>query len=289
MLHAAPTAQAAWAALQDSSATLLLTLAARASAHLRLPDLHWYDALASRVALSCPFALDPMAQDEGLVRGIILRSQIFDRHVLAASQQAAPLQIVTLGAGLCTRRSRLAAQLPADGLGWLNIDLPAVMALREHCIPAHLGGENRVGSLDDDGWLAQLDLPAGSRVLLLLEGVAPYVPASMVVTLLHALADACLARQWHGEILFDYLHPAMLSAPQQAGGMDLPVQGGFVDAQAMIHGHPGIRLIREVYPFAEFSPGHQRFADAFQQQHQRPPYAIACLSLGAVEPCDGLV
>lgn len=288
MSPTAPAAQAAWAALQDSSATLLLTLAARASAHLLLPDLHWYDALACRVARSCPFALDSMAQNEALVRGIILRSQIFDHHVLAAAQ-AAPLHVVTLGAGLCTRRSRLAAQLPSHGVTWLNLDLPAVMALREHWIPAHLGGENRVGSLDDEHWLAQLDLPADSRVLVLLEGVAPYVPASVIVSLLHALADACLTYRWQGEIVFDYLHPAMLSAPQQAGGMDLPVQGGFVDTQTMIDGHPGIQLVSEAYPFAKFSPGHQRFADAFQQQHQRPPYAIACLSLGAVEPCDGLV
>ena len=81
-------ARQAWAALADSSATLALTLAARAVAPTRLVDLNWHDPLAQRIAQACPLPLNELTQDDSLVRGIVLRSVLFDQCVLAAGLRA---------------------------------------------------------------------------------------------------------------------------------------------------------------------------------------------------------
>ena len=267
-------ARAAWSALADSSATLALTVAARACP---VPELGWRDPQAEHVMRACPLSAAQLCADPALVRGIIVRSQCFDQAVRAADLRAGS-QLLTLGAGLCTRRARLAAELDA-AVGWFYVDLPAVMAVRRLCLPAQDGEHDWAGSLQDTRWLHAARLCADAPHVLVLEGVLPYLPADAVRALLAAIAGHFVRHGLRGQLLADFLHPAM-AVPSVQGGVHLPVQSGACDAAELIAGCPGLRVLAEQHPFAEFSLGHRQFAEDFLARHQRPPYTLATLALG---------
>ena len=216
-------------------------------------------------------------RDPALVRGIIVRSQCFDQAVRAADLRAGS-QLLTLGAGLCTRRARLAAELDA-AVGWFYVDLPAVMAVRRLCLPAQDGEHDWAGSLQDTRWLHAARLCADAPHVLVLEGVLPYLPADAVRALLATIAGHFVRHGLRGQLLADFLHPAR-AVPSVQGGVHLPVQSGACDAAELIAGCPGLRVLAEQHPFAEFSLGHRQFAEDFLARHQRPPYTLATLALG---------
>ncbi len=283
--HHASAQKTAWAALADSSATLALTLAARARP---LPKLNWRDALAEQVARACPLSLEQLTADPALVRGIIVRSQYFDQGVCHAGLRAGSL-VLTLGAGLCTRRARLAGILD-PAVGWFNVDLPEVIAVRQLCLPPVAGERNWAASLTQTGWLDAAGLCVDAPHALVLEGVLPYLSTDDARGLLVTIADYFVRYGLRGQILADFLHPAMV-APSEQGGVHLPVRGGAIDATELIAGHPGLHILAEHHPFAEFSAGHQQFSADFLAQHQRPPYTLVCLAVGLPEgkENDGLV
>ncbi len=278
------SAQAAWTALADSSATLALTLAARACP---LPELNWQDPLAEQVARACPLPLAQLTADPALVRGIIVRSQCFDHAVRGANLRSGS-QVVTLGAGLCTRRARLASML-APEVDWFNVDFPEVIVVRQLCLPPVAGERNWAASLTEPGWLDAAGLCADAPHAFVLEGVLPYLSSDDARALLITIADYCVHNGLHGQILVDFLHPAM-AMPSVQGGVNLPVRSGAMDATELIAGHPGLHVQAEYHPFAEFSAGHRQFAAGFTAQHMRPPYTLAHLAVGPLEAhADGLV
>lgn len=280
MTEGVAAARLAWAALADSSATLALTLAARASAPGRLAGLDWQDVLAQRIARSCPLPLATLTQDDALVRGILLRSLLFDQLTLGAGLRADSC-VVTLGAGLCTRRSRLHRRLD-PAVRWFNVDLPPVAAVRELSMSAEEGGQLWAGSLLDVAhWLPVADCAAHAPHLLLLEGVLPYLPAEAIGALLKAIGDHFLRHHLSAWVVADFLHPAM-AAPSAQGGVHLPVLSGFADAHALIAGHPGWAVLAQHHPFAEFSAGHAQFSADFALNHGQPPYTVACLTVGGL-------
>ncbi|MDP0947498.1 class I SAM-dependent methyltransferase, partial [Klebsiella pneumoniae] len=63
------------------------------------------------------------------VRSVVLRTQLFDRLTTQFLSAHPSGLCIALGAGLCTRRSRLAAL--AGTARWLNVDLPDAIALRD--------------------------------------------------------------------------------------------------------------------------------------------------------------
>ncbi|MBV8620623.1 MAG: class I SAM-dependent methyltransferase [Curvibacter sp.] len=269
-----------WKALGQSSATLLLTLAARAAASQRVPELGLQDPLARRIAADCPLDLSAYSRDPGFVRGVVLRSLIFDQQA-RRHRQAGALGAVTLGAGLCTRWSRLPPVAGETAAHWLNVDLPDVIDLRRACLRPQEGGAVLAASLTSDDWLDAAAWPAHSPLLVLMEGVSPYLPAGDTLGLLRRLAGHCLARGRRAHLVLDYVHPALVQGPAaEVGGMRLPVVGGFAQAQALLAAHPDIRLHSEHHPFARFSEGHAGFDAAFRAQHRAAPYAIACLDIG---------
>lgn len=276
-------ARAAWAALADSSATLALTVAARACP---LPELGWRDLLAERVMRACPWPAAQLTADPALVRGVIVRSQCFDQAVRSAGLRAGS-QVLTLGAGLCTRRARLAWALnPA--VSWWYVDLPAVIAVRRLCLPPESAERDWAGALQDMDWLAAAKLSPDAPHVLVLEGVLPYLPADAVHALLAAIGEYFVRHGVRGQLLADFLHPAM-AAPSVQGGVRLPVQSGARDAAELIAGCPGLRVLAELHPFAAFSEGHRQFADDFFARHQCPPYTLATLALGSADAPHGLV
>ncbi|MFT3856938.1 MAG: class I SAM-dependent methyltransferase [Aquabacterium sp.] len=265
--------------LKGASATLLLTLAARAAASRLTPEVGFDDPLAQAVAARSPYALAAYAQDEGFVRGVALRSAIMDAMARDFFRRHPQGQVVSLGAGLCSRRHRLQAQgAIATTQTWLHVDLPPAMALRQSLMPPEQGESILTASLlDESAWLPGIapDRP----VLAIAEGVCPYLPEH---DLKAWMARLCLAVQpcavpW--EWVLDFVDPALAALPTQVGDMQLPLQSGFASVDELFAGAPSRPITLALHhPFADFSPGHARFEAEMQQRTGRPLYTIAHLA-----------
>ena len=200
------------------------------------------------------------------------------------------MSTVTLGAGLCTRWSRLRHASGGDPRCWFNLDLPEVIGLRRECLSEQEGGACLVGSVDDSAWFDAPHWTPDAPLLLLMEGVSPYLSETAVLGLLSRLAEHSLKRGLSARLLLDYVHPALAQgAAHEVGGLRLPVQGGFENGAAFTRAHPAIALRGEQHPFAAFSPGHALFDAAFQARHRAAPYGIACLDIGCHGPAQAVV
>lgn len=268
-------------ALQGATATLLLTLAARAGSERVIAASAFSDPEARRIAAELPYDLSAGTRDAAFVRGVVLRAALFDR--LAAEFFAAhPHGIgITLGAGLCTRRTRLGPRVArGGGVDWLNVDLPDAIGLREQHMKPDQGERNLACSILDPSWLDLADLPAGRPVLVMLEGVCPYLPQAPLEAMLRHLAQRFEQRATASVIVLDYVHPVLASQPVQVGGMHLPLVSGFEDSARIAAIHPSIRVASEDHPYSQFSEPHRLFEAAFRAATGRWPYTVARFALG---------
>jgi len=269
-------------ALQGATATLLLTLAARAGSESAVAASVFSDPEARRIAAALPFDLSACVRDAAFVRGVVLRAALIDR--LAAEFFAAhPGGMgVTLGAGLCTRRRRLGQGVArSGGIDWLNVDLPDAIRLREQHVEPGEGERNLACSILDPAWLDLAGLPDDRPALVMLEGVCPYLPQAPLEAMLLHLAERFGQHGSPCVVVLDYVHPILASMPVQVGGMHLPVVSGFEDSARIAGIHPSIRVISEDHLYSQFSDPHRLFEAAFQATTGRWPYTVARFALGS--------
>ncbi len=150
-----------------------------------------------------------LARHMGIVRAMqwsmSIRTWIIDRYIAEAIADGIDM-VVNLGAGLDTRPYRL--DLPHN-LQWIEVDFEHVIdykaeKLKEHAPVCHL---LRIAcNLADEGepraLLDRLNVSAG-RILVLTEGVVPYLPNAAVASLADALAAQPHIVYW----LTDYFSP----------------------------------------------------------------------------------
>lgn len=269
------------AELQGATATLLLTLAARAGASGAIDDAAppaFSDPEAGRIAAEMALDLATYAADAAFVRGVVLRAALIDRFA-AAFFAAHPHGLgVTLGAGLCTRRSRLGAH---TGAGWLNVDLPDAIRLREAHVRPGYEERNLACSVLDPAWLDAVAWHGERPVLLMLEGVCPYLPQAPLEAMLRRIAERFGQRSATCVLVMDYVHPILARMPVQVGGMQLPVVSGFEDSSRVAAIHPSIRVRSEDHLYARFSEQHRLFETAFQATTGQWPYTVARFAMGA--------
>jgi len=255
-------------------------LAARAGADGADSAPGFFDPEARRIAAALPFDLSAYAVDAAFVRSVVVRAQLFDRFAAEFFAAHPSGLCIALGAGLCTRRSRLAAGT-APGARWLNIDLPDAVRLREQYAASGEGESNLACSVLDTSWLDAAGLPGERPVLVLLEGVCPYLPQAPLEAVLRQLAE----RFAHGGppcvVVLDQVHPVLARLPMQVGGMQLPVVSGFKDAAQLARIHPSMRVMSEDHLYPQFSEQHRLFDAAFQATTGARPYAVVRLALGA--------
>lgn len=270
-----------WPALQGAAATLLLTLSARAAAHRVAPDTGFSDPLAQQIVSRLPLDVSGYAQDAAFVRGTALRAALFDRLAAEFFLSHPQGMAITLGAGLCTRRSRILASLPgSQAADWVNIDLPEAIHLRERYMDAPSAGRNLSCSILEPAWLEQVGLRPGRPVLLLMEGVCPYLAKAPLETLLQGLAERLQQSRSMGRLVLDYVHSDLVHLPMDVGGMRLPVVCGFDTAGEIARLHRSMRILSEEHPFSSFSNQHRLFEAAFQAVRRRWPYTVLSLGLG---------
>ncbi|MBI2391136.1 MAG: class I SAM-dependent methyltransferase [Deltaproteobacteria bacterium] len=161
---------------------------------------------ADEATRASPLVVDPFAGrlcgPEGLAIGraleregrahtaILVRTRVIDERIAAAVVADGIRQVALLGAGLDARAFRLA--LPPR-MRWLEVDFPETVAWKRERLPeAPVGLEHELHALDLRSTVALgelLDRFAGDeRVLVVLEGVVPYLSPAEAEALLGMLA-----------------------------------------------------------------------------------------------------
>ncbi|MBN1772109.1 MAG: class I SAM-dependent methyltransferase [Deltaproteobacteria bacterium] len=217
---------------------------------------------------------------------LAMRTRYFDRVTRAFLEAHPGGSVVTLGCGLCTRRARL-----DNGRAlWVDLDLPAVMALRRNLI-----AENpRVTSIDrsvlDLAWLDALPAAPGAARLFLAEGLFMYLPADGVQSLVQALAGRfpgselvaeVFARSWVPRMDFRWLRWKF----QKQLFLDPSVRfiSGIAEGRELEGWAPGVRLLEEWTYFDDDEPrlGLMRLFGRIQS-YRRLQWAVR-LALGPAD------
>ncbi|NNF43774.1 MAG: class I SAM-dependent methyltransferase [Phycisphaerales bacterium] len=184
--------------------TALITLWARAEETHR-PDALLRDPMA--VALCERLAYD-FARFRGGWKsqvGVAVRGRYIDERVADFMARHPGGQVVNLGAGLDTRFHRL-----DDGrVRWIDVDLPAMIALRAHLLPAAERVTTHGASLLCSGWIDRVVPDVDRPTLFVAEGVLMFLPRRRVQALLAEIATTCVA----AEVIFDAIGPLMVRCP----------------------------------------------------------------------------
>lgn len=93
--------------------------------------------------------------------------------------------VLHLGCGLDARVFRID---PPDTVDWYDLDFPAVIDLRRQYLPSREHCALISSSVTDLGWLD--DIPRGRPVLMIAEGLIPYLTAPEARRLLTSIVDA---------------------------------------------------------------------------------------------------
>jgi O-methyltransferase involved in polyketide biosynthesis len=180
--------------------TLLGTLYLRAwESRLPQPILGDHYAADAVERIDYDFAsLEKRLRPRGNQFLVALRAKRLDEwssDFLARHPDATVLQ---LGCGLDSRMLRLE---PPAGVRWFDVDIPKVIAVRRRLFAEQPGYHQIGASVTDADWLAEI--PADRPVLVIAEGLFPYLDAKELRPLLRRLTD----RFDTGELIFDAMAP----------------------------------------------------------------------------------
>jgi O-methyltransferase involved in polyketide biosynthesis len=118
--------------------------------------------------------------------GIIMRMNKFDSQVRGFLGQNLDGVVVHIGCGLDTRFERV----DNGYVDWFDLDLPAVMALRQQLIHSKCSRyRTLVTSVFNDDWLQEVSSFKPRRFMFLAEGVFPYFEEAQVKSLFLKLRD----------------------------------------------------------------------------------------------------
>jgi methyltransferase (TIGR00027 family) len=116
---------------------------------------------------------------------IAVRTEIIDEVVSDFLSRHRDALVVNLGAGLDARYTRL----DEGSVVWIDLDLPAVISLRRRYFQENLRNPFIACSVFDQDWFDLLFRRRNQPLLLIAEGLLPYLPAEQVWELLARVAQ----------------------------------------------------------------------------------------------------
>ncbi|MDR7275281.1 class I SAM-dependent methyltransferase [Catenuloplanes atrovinosus] len=250
----------------DVTWTMLATLYLRAQENRRARPVLG-DPYAAEALARIDYRFPPMRRR--LLTGgaqfiVTLRGRRFDDWARACLARRPDATVLHLGCGLDSRMLRLD---PEHRLRWYDLDIPPVMALRRR-LYAERGGYRMIdASVSDRGWLESI--PADRPVLVVAEGLLPYLTPEAVGDLLRRITDHFPA----GDLIFDGVppwmvriarpvswtpatHPVTAAAPRLTLAERVPISAGY--DRIPVRGYRAMyRFVHAVRPLREFLVGYR--------------------------------
>ncbi|MCA9174515.1 MAG: class I SAM-dependent methyltransferase [Planctomycetales bacterium] len=174
------------AELTEAQATLLMPLWARALESCR-NDAVLRDSAAEQIVNSLDFDFTLFEAKAVPAIDYCLRASVFDQLVQRFLDRHPTATVVELGVGLDTRFDRL----NNPGATWIELDLPAVMAVRQKFFQPCDRRTMLAASLLDDHWLDEVAERAApdSPILFTCEGVLYFFQVPQIQQIFRRLAD----------------------------------------------------------------------------------------------------
>jgi O-methyltransferase involved in polyketide biosynthesis len=241
--------------------TALLTLYARAlDSRCRRPIL--LDSSADDVAGRLTYDFDALRVPASVRCPVALRAKMLDERIGRFTTEHPEAVVVDLGAGLDNRFERCR---PLAMVDWYNVDLPAVIALRDAVLPPRRQEHSVAARIGDLGWVDAI--PADRPTMLVADGLTGFLSESMLVNFFQTVTDHFRT----GELAFnDYgrvgrvSRTAMKLVPQPSVKAFGPnwANPGFADARRPEEWNPRLTLVEETSlaaaPEVELFPLHLR-------------------------------
>jgi len=189
--------------LHGVPATLFLTLAARALAPIEAPELGLIDRKAEQILARLEIDPRQFELNANEVRAVVLRSQWFAQTTSKFFERYPNGLCINVGCGLTASFEQV-----ADAGGWIDLDLPEVIAIRRQFFvetPRHRMIEGDITKSSLFSMLPTLGWSTGQPALIVAEGLLYYLKPAQVAAFLGALAEAADLRRAQIEIAFDYV------------------------------------------------------------------------------------
>lgn len=185
------TIMVAGTGLTGVASTLVVTLAARAQSHVVFPHLGFRDPASEVLVRRLEIRPQDLVSDRDSVFGVLRRSQILDKAVRDHAKAVGPLTVVELGCGLSTAVHRVGTASTA----WIEVDQPVVTELRRRVCPPDQHRQSVSAIIGAPGWLKAIPLPDQGPILIMAEGIVPYLTRPIFAGMLADLAARLKGRQ----------------------------------------------------------------------------------------------
>lgn len=254
--------------------TLMITLYARAIETQR-PDPILSDRKAVEIAEHLDYDFSKYEKGWGSQLGCVIRARSIDRVVQNFLETHPSAVIVNLGAGLCTRFSRL----DNGEVRWYEVDFPEVIALRRKFFSESVGAaspsEQRyhfiAKSILDFTWIDAIQREPNQPMLILYEGVSPYLSEAENKALLQQIDD----RFAPVEVLFDVISRKRSQSTKQhdtVSKTNAEFKWGIDDSRELESWSPNIILKQEEFYLTQFLNYPQRLPIVWRMVAQLFPF-----------------
>lgn len=266
------------AALHGVPETLLIPLVARARAREHFGHLGFVDPDAERILARLDADVRAFARDPFTQRVVIVRARALDAIARRFFMRHPEGLGVSLGAGLCTRFTRISPR----GGAWVDVDLPEVIALKRQLVEETSRYRLVAKSLLDPDWSEAIGWEPGRPILLVSEGVLLYLPPEGVRAFITGAAERFTSG---GAIAFDFIHPWLVKGAKLQPSVrqtSATFGWGVKHAREVASWHPRLEVIDELSLLEGLGPLTPPLR-LLQRVARRHPYGLAHLGIRAVE------
>lgn len=183
----------------------MITLYAR-SVETQRADSLLSDSKAVEIAERTNYDFSKYSKGWASQLGVIIRVREYDRIVKNFLETHPGAVIINLGCGLCTRFTRLDNR----EVRWYEVDFPEVIALRRSFFQETERYRFIPQSILDFTWIDQIERNPNQPLMVLMEGVSPYLSGvenrAILLNIRDRFASPQENRLTSAEMLFDVLN-----------------------------------------------------------------------------------
>jgi O-methyltransferase involved in polyketide biosynthesis len=234
-------------ALTGVAETLMITLYAR-SVETQREDAIVRDPQAVEIAQQVDYDFSKYQKGWSSQLGVSLRIRAFDQRVRQFLETHPRAMVVNLGAGLCTRFSRV----DNGEVRWYDVDFPEVIDLKQQLISQSNRYQYIGRSLFDFTWIDEIHREPNQPLLIILEGVTPYLTESEVKSLLKQVRDRCSP----ATLIMDVLNERMARGSKRhdtVSKTNAEFKWGIDRSRDIENWGVGMRLVDEEFTLTQFA------------------------------------
>lgn len=232
--------------------TLMITLYAR-STETQRPSPILSDPKAIEIATRVDYDFAKYSQGWASQLGCAIRAKEYDRIVRNFINAYPNTTIVNLGAGLCTRFTRV----DNNKICWYEVDFPEVIELRHQLFEENDRYQFIAQSILDFTWIDRIQRLPEQPIMVILEGVTPYLSEA---------DNREIVRQVHSrlapvEVVLDVLGRKSARSTKRhdtVSKTSAEFKWGIDDSRELEAWASGIALKEEVYYLTEFAAHRNR-------------------------------